>query len=64
MLVADGLIPAVGLVFTITLAEAVAVQLFVLVTVTVKLYPPALVLLNRAVAALLLKLPPTLLAQA
>ena len=38
----------VGKVLTVTLAEAVAVQLFALVAVTVKLYPPLAGLLNVA----------------
>ena len=53
----------VGKAFTVTLAVAVAVQPFELVAVTVKLNPPALLLLNVAVAKLLLNVPPTLLAQ-
>ena len=48
---------------TVTLAVAVALQLFELVAVTVKLNPPVLLLLNVAVASLLLNVPP-LLAQA
>jgi hypothetical protein len=58
-----GVIPTVGAVFTLTLVVAVAVQPPTAVPVTVKLYPPALLLLNVAVAPLLLKLPPPLCTQ-
>ena len=43
---------------TVTLAVALALQLLLLVAVTVKLNPPALLLLNVAGLALLLKVPP------
>ena len=43
---------------TVTLAVALALQLFELVAVTVKLNPPALLLLNVAGLLLLLKVPP------
>ena len=45
---------------TVTLAVAVALQLFELVAVTVKLNPPVLLLLNVAVASLLMNVPPLL----
>jgi hypothetical protein len=50
-----------ALVLTVALAEAVALQLFELVAVTVKLYPPPIVLLNVAKLVVLLKVPPELL---
>ena len=59
----DWLILRAGLLLTVTLAVAVALQLLLLVAVTVNLKPPALLLLNVALAALLLNVPP-LLAQA
>jgi hypothetical protein len=58
-----GLMLAVGLSFTVVLAVVVALQLFELVAVTVKLNPPALMLLNVAVASLLLNVPPPLCTQ-
>ena len=45
---------------TVTLAVAVALQELELVAVTVKLNPPVLLLLNVAVASLLLNVPPLL----
>ena len=51
----------VGKALTVTLAVAVAVQLFVLVAVTVKLYPPLVVLLNVARLVVLVNVPPELL---
>jgi hypothetical protein len=59
----DGLILTVGLAFTLTLVVAVAVQPPTAVPVTVKLYPPALLLLNVTGLVLLLKLPPPLCTQ-
>ena len=50
----------VGKVFTVTLAVAVAVQLFVLVAVTVKLYPPLAGLVNLASFVVLVNVPPEL----
>ena len=59
-----GLMLTSGLAFTLTVPVAVAVQLFVLVAVTVKLNPPELLLLHdTGLPTLLTKLPP-LLAQA
>ena len=55
VLVSDML--AVGKVLTVTLAVAVLVHV-PLPAVTVKLNPPVLLLLNVAVAALLLNVPP------
>ena len=55
-----GLIITVGLVFTLTLVVAVAVQPPDTVAVTVKLTPPVLVLLNVAWLVLLLNVPPLL----
>lgn len=55
-----GLMPAVGLVLTVALAVAVALQLLLLLAVTVKLYPPAMLLLNVAELVLLTKVPPLL----
>ena len=50
----------VGKSLTVTLAEAVAVQLFALVAVTVKLYPPLAGLLNVASLVVLVNVPPEL----
>ena len=47
-----------GLAFTVTLAVALALHVLVLVAVTVKLNPPAMLLLNVAGLLLLLKVPP------
>ena len=58
-----GLMLTVGLAFTLTLVVAVAVQPPVTVAVTVKLNPPALLLLNVTGLVLLLKLPPPLCTQ-
>ena len=58
-----GLMLTVGAVFTLTLVVAVAVQPPVTVAVTVKLNPPALLLLNVTGLVLLLKLPPPLCTQ-
>ena len=63
MLVDDAVRPTVGLAFTLTLVVAVAVQPPVTVAVTVKLNPPALLLLNVTGLVLLLKLPPPLCTQ-
>ena len=63
MLVDDAVRPTVGLAFTLTLVVAVAVQPPVTVAVTVKLNPPALLLLNVTELVLLLKLPPPLCTQ-
>ena len=49
---------AVGSAFAVTLAEAVALQLFELVAVTVKLNPPFMVLLKVAALVVLVKVPP------
>ena len=54
----DWLILRTGLLLTVTLAVALALQLFELVAVTVKLNPPAMLLLNVAGLLLLLKVPP------
>ena len=54
----DGLRLTLGLEFTVTLAVALALHVLVLVAVTVKLNPPALLLLNVAGLLLLLKVPP------
>ena len=62
-LVADGVMTTLGLAFTLKLVVAVAVQPPVTVAVTVKLYPPALLLLNVTGLVLLLKLPPPLCTQ-
>ena len=59
----DGLRLTLGLAFTLTLVVAVAVQPPVTVAVTVKLNPPALLLLNVTGLVLLLKLPPPLCTQ-
>ena len=60
----DGeLMLTVGLAFTLTLVVPVAVQPPVTVAVTVKLNPPALLLLNVTGLVLLLKLPPPLCTQ-
>jgi hypothetical protein len=59
----DGLMLTVGLAFTLTLVVAVAVQPPDTVAVTVKLYPPALLLLNVTGLVLLTKLPPPLWTQ-
>ena len=53
----------VGKALTVTLVVAVAVQLFALVTVTVKLYPPLVGLLNVARLVVLVNVPPLLLFQ-
>ena len=58
MLVEDGLMTAFGLALTVTLAVALALHVLVLVAVTVKLNPPALLLLNVAGLVLLLNVPP------
>ena len=50
----------VGKALTVTLAVAVAVQLFVLVAVTVKLYPPLAGLVNLASFVVLVNVPPEL----
>ena len=54
----DGLRLTLGLALTVTLAVALALHVLVLVAVTVKLNPPALLLLNVAGLLLLLKVPP------
>ena len=54
---------AVGKAFTVTPAVAVVVQLFELVAVTVKLYPPLVGLLNVARLVVLVKVPPLELLQ-
>ena len=59
----DGLRLTLGVAFTLTLVVAVAVQPPVTVAVTVKLNPPALLLLNVTGLVLLLKLPPPLCTQ-
>ena len=59
----DGLRLTLGVAFTLTLVVAVAVQPPVTVAVTVKLNPPALLLLNVTGLVLLTKLPPPLWAQ-
>ena len=48
------------LAFTVKLVVQVALQPLVRVTVTVKLYPPAVTLLNVASLVVLVKLPPLL----
>ena len=53
----------IGSAFTVALAVAVALQLFGLVTVTVKLYPPELLLLPKVAWLLVLLNVPPLLAQ-
>ena len=58
-----GVMLTVGLALTVALAVAVAVQLFALVTVTVKLYPPLAGLLNVARLVVLVNVPPLLLFQ-
>ena len=58
-----GVMPTLGVAFTLTLVVAVAVQPPNAVPVTVKLYPPALLLLKVTGLVLLTKLPPPLCTQ-
>ena len=58
-----GVMLTLGPAFTLTLVVAVAVQPPTAVPVTVKRYPPALLLLNVTGLVLLTKLPPPLCTQ-